>query len=310
MSRLGRVVAAALVAAAGLGAGMAGVARIEARAEGEAGGGSLRGVWTAERSRWRVAGGSTATLVELTLQRSDAHGRWSSSESLPLAELRGLGASLLEAAAADVRFDWVRDAGSFACQGRFEAGTGAGHFTFAANREYVADMKRRGFGAIADEQALRLALHDISRAFVDELGRLGYAKVSLDELVSLRIHGATADYVREMQALGFAGLPVDGLVSFRIHGVSPEYVRAFRQLGYEQLTADQLVSMRIHGVSPEFVKELQALGYSKVAVDELVSLRIHGVTADFVKRVQGRSGRGVSVDQLVSMRIHGQSVED
>jgi hypothetical protein len=307
MSRLGRVVAAAAFAVAGLGAAHVGLSTLEARAEGDAVGAATRGVWTAERSKWRVSGGGTATLVELTLRRSETHGHWSSSESLPLAELRGLGAEQLDAASADVRFDWVRDAGTFACQGRFETGVGAGHFTFAANREYVADMKRRGFGEIDDDKALSLALHDVSRAFVDELGRLGYAKVSLDELVSLRIHGATAEFVRGLQGLGYKGLPVDQLVSLRIHGASLDYVREMQALGFAGLPVDRLVSFRIHGVSPEYVRAFRQLGYEQLTADQLVSMRIHGVSPEFVKRVQGRSGRGVSVDQLVSMRIHGQS---
>ncbi len=311
---------------------------VEQASAGPAAEGGIRGVWTAERSRWRVENGQTATLVQLSLRRVGPKGEWNSGETVPLVELPGLTATMLDAPSADVRFEWVRDAGRFALQGRFEAGAGAGHFTFAANREYVADMKRRGYGEIDDEKALRLALHDVSRAFVGELAALGYERLPLDELfslrihgaspefirglsalgyrkvpvddlVSLRIHGASLDFIRDMQGLGFKGLPVETLVSFRIHGVSPEYVQAFRGHGYASLTGDQLVSMRIHGVSPEFVKELSRLGYSGVAVDDLVSLRIHGVTGDFIRRVQGRSGKDVSVDRLVSMRIHGEGSE-
>ncbi len=298
--------------------------------------GGLRGVWTAERSKWRVDSGGTATLVELSLRRVGGRGQWNSSETLPLPQLHGLTTAMLEAPSADVRFDWTRDAGKFACLGRFETGLGAGHFSFAANPEYVSDMKRRGYGDIDIEKALRFALHDVSRSFIDELARLGYERVpmdglislrihgaspefikglaslgyrklSIDQLTSFRIHGASLDFVRDVQSLGYTGLPTDKLVTFRIHGVSPEFIRAFKALGYAQLTPDQLVSMCIHGVSPEFVGELAGLGYKGVEVNDLVSMRIHGVTTDFVRRVQGKSGKGVSVDRLVSMRIHGQT---
>ena len=313
MSRLGSrlvfasgVVGTALVVGQGFTARGAGLPSAATKEEATVAGG-LRGVWTAERSKWRVENGATVTLVELSLRRVGGRGQWSSSETLPLAELRGLTAAMLEAPSADVRFAWTRDAGSFECQGRFEIGVGAGHFSFTASAEYVADMRRRGYGDVDVEQALRLALHDVSRSFIDELGRLGYERVPMDGLISLRIHGASLDFVRDVQSLGFAGLPTDKLIAFRIHGVSPEFIRAFKGLGYEQLTPDQLVSMRIHGVSPEFARELASLGYKGVAVDDLVSMRIHGVTTDFVKRVQGRSGKDVTVDRLVSMRIHGQS---
>src|SRR5574341_1878778 len=65
--------------------------------------GGLRGVWTAERSRWRVENGATATLVELSLRRVGGRGQWNSSETLPLQELRGLTPAMLEAPSADAR---------------------------------------------------------------------------------------------------------------------------------------------------------------------------------------------------------------
>src|SRR5262245_10603019 len=137
MSRQGRrVVAAAsfvgvLGLALALGRGTGTVRAQPAPAEEAGVSGGLRGVWTAERQAWRVQNGGTATLVELTLRRVSGKGQWSSSETLPLAELRGLAAPSLEAPSADVRFEWVRDAGTFSCTGRFEAGVGAGHYSFA-----------------------------------------------------------------------------------------------------------------------------------------------------------------------------------
>ena len=164
--------------------------------------GGVKGVWTAERSKWRVEKGATATLVELSLRRVGARGQWNSSETLPLTDLKGLTAEMLEAASSDVRFEWVKDAGTFACQGRFETGVGAGHFVFSASADYAADMKRRGYGEIDEEKALSLALHDVSRSFIDELAKLGYERVPLDDLVSLRIHGVTPDFDLDMASLG------------------------------------------------------------------------------------------------------------
>ena len=269
--------------------------------------GALRGVWTAERSKWRGENGGTATLVELSLRRVGGRGQWNSSETLPLPELRGLTTAMLEAPSADVRFAWTRDAGTFDCQGRFETGVGAGHFTFTASAEYVSDMKRRGYGDIDVEKALRLALHDVSRSFVDELARLGYEHVPMDGLISLRIHGASPEFIKGMASLGYRKLSIDQLTSLRIHGASLEFVRDVQSLGYTGLPTDKLVSFRIHGVSPEFIRAFKALGYESLTPDQLVSMRIHGVSPEFVRRVQGRSGKDVTVDRLVSMRIHGQS---
>ena len=131
MSRQGKRVVAAAGWAGALGLLLAlgqgtGTGHAETAPEDASGGAAARGVWSAERQAWRVQEGGTATLVELSLRRvSGGRGRWNSSQTLPLAELRGLDAASLEAASADVRFDWVRDAGRFACTGRFEACPGS-----------------------------------------------------------------------------------------------------------------------------------------------------------------------------------------
>ncbi len=236
----------------------------------------LRGLWTAERSRWKVDTGGTATIVQLSLRRTGGKGHWNSSFSVPRTELEGLTDSILDAGKSDAAFAWKRDAGVFTLEGRFQNGEGAGHFTFAASPAYVADMKRRGYGEIDDEKAMALALHDVSRAFIDEMAGLGYKKLTLDELQSLRIHGTTAEYVRGLASLGYRQVPVDQVLAFRIHGATLDYIREIQALGFTGLPVDELVSFRIHGVTPDYVKELKTLGYSGVSVDDLVSMRIHG----------------------------------
>jgi hypothetical protein len=243
-------------------------------------GAEVRGVWTAEPSRWRVSGAAPATLLQLSLRGTRGSGEWSSSQPVPLGELHGLGAQQLSGAPAEVRFEWRRDAGAFAFEGRFQDQAGAGHFRFTASADFVAELRSRGQGAIDEEKALSLAIHDVSRSFIAELEGLGYRKLTLDQLVA-----------------------------FRIHGVTPEFIRAFRGMGYEALAAEQLVAMRIHGVTPEFAADLGKLGYGAVPVEELVAMRIHGVTTAFVRRVQQQAGKGVSIENLVSMRIHGEDAE-
>jgi hypothetical protein len=269
----------------------------------------LQGLWTAERSRWKVDKGGTATIVQLSMRRGSAGHKWDSSFPAPRTELEGLTDAQLDAADAEARFTWKRDAGTFAFEGRFRKGDGAGHFTFSPSREYQADMKRRGYGALDDEETLSLAVHDVSRAFIDELAGLGYTKVKLDDLRSLRIHGATPEYIRGIASLGYKQLPVEDIVSFRIHGASIDYIREMQALGFAGVPADDLVSFRIHGVSPEYVRSFKTQGYDRLTVHQLVTMRIHGVTTDFIKRVQSRQGKTVAVDRLVSMRIHGQDEE-
>jgi hypothetical protein len=267
----------------------------------------LSGVWTAEKSRWKVAGDESAAVVQLSLRRSGMRrGDWNSSFMLPLTDLRGLTVAQMGGGRSEVRFELPRDAGTMTFEGRFQDASGAGHFTFVPNQEFVAAMRARGFANLDAERVFSLAVHDVSRQFIRDLADLGYPKLDLDQLVNLRIHGATPAFVRELAALGYRGLPAEGLVNLRIHGASPDFIRDFKALGYERLTTDELVNMRIHGVSAAFVRELKDLGYEVVPVDELVNMRIHGVTTDFVKRAKASAGRLVAVDRLVDMRIHNR----
>jgi hypothetical protein len=275
--------------------------------DGRAQAGPVAGMWTAERSVWKVRGEGTATIVQLGLRRrGGGRGSWNSSFAVPLSELRGLSSPEVEAPSAEVHFELARDAGTVRFEGRFVDGAGAGHFTFTPSAEFAAEMRARGWGSLDAEKLFSLAVHDVSRPFLRELSALGYDRLTLDQAVSLRIHGATPEFVRELRALGYAGLTVDQLVSFRIHGATTPFIRDLAALGYVRPSPDQLVSMRIHGVSPEFIRELKTLGYEALPVDQLVSMRIHGVTPEFVKRVNAKGPAPVTVDRLVNMRIHGR----
>ncbi len=205
----------------------------------------LRGVWTAERSNWRVEKGGTTTIVQLSLRRVGGRGHWDSSHSVLLAELDGLTSAAMDAPSADARFAWKRDAGAFAFEGRFQAGAGAGHFTFTSSAAYLADMRSRGYGDIDDEKALSLAIHDVSRAFLGELAALGYERVPMDKLMALRIHGASTEFIGGLAGLGYKRLEVDQLVALRIHGASLEFVRDLQGLGFAGLPPDKLVAFRI-----------------------------------------------------------------
>ncbi|HEY7369079.1 MAG TPA: hypothetical protein VIA29_04275 [Thermoanaerobaculia bacterium] len=265
--------------------------------------GTVKGTWSIElpAKRGRVA---------LTMKRRGGGGHsWSSTDMVPVADLKGF-APPASGNPVDVRFQIVRDAGSFTFEGQSDNEVAWGKFLFAGNEAYARELEAQGHGSISSDDLLSFAVHDVSRAFVRGLADLGYAKLSTDDLLSMAIHGATPAYVRAMRGLGFERLSPDDLVSMRIHGVSEEFVGEMRALGYEDLTADDLVSMRIHGVSAEFVRELEQLGYRRVSADDLVSMRIHGVTPDYIRQMREIGISKMTVDDLVSMKIHGVSAED
>lgn len=283
--------------------------RAGAAAAQEAGPGALSGTWTIEPARSKHQGES-GPMVQIAMRmRTSAGKNWNSSMPITMSELRGLSTAQMDADG-PARFDIVRDVGTFAAEGRFRRGEGAGHFTFTPSADYVRALQAMGYQRL-DDKLFSLALHDVSLTFIGELDVLGYKKVALDDLVSMRIHGATPAYARELQEMGYRLPDVDQLVSFRIHGVSAAYVRALKDLGYAQPDPDDLVSLRIHGVQAEYVRKLKELGYEPPpSLEDLVSMRIHGVTPEFVRSANQRSGRRLSVERLVSMRIHGTDTDE
>jgi hypothetical protein len=255
---------------------LAAIALAAAR-DGQAASEPIAGMWTAERSVWKVKGQGTATIVNVSMRRrGGGRGSWQSSFAVLLDDLRGLSSQDVSAATADVRFELARDAGTLRFEGRFLDGAGAGHFTFVPSDDFASAVRERGWGSLDAEKLFALAVHDVGRSFLRELSALGYERLTFDQAVSMRIHGASPEFVRELRPLGYTGLTVDQLLSFRIHGVSPEFIREFKGLGYDRVSVDQLVSMRIHGVTPEFVKRVNARAPAPATVDHLVSMRIHG----------------------------------
>jgi hypothetical protein len=195
--------------------------------------------------QWIIEPASQPGAVHLTIHRSGpGGGRSTSSFDVALEKLEGLN----QAAGGPVRFRFVRDAGSVACEGWFKDGKGAGTFVFSANPQYLAEMQSFGYDSLSPESTFDLALHDVSLAFIRELRGLGYDHVPVDQLIAMRIHGVSPDFIKDVKALGYAGVSVDELIAMRIHGVTPEFIRRMKGHGFKELTVDQLLQIRIHGL--------------------------------------------------------------
>ena len=86
--------------------------------------------WTRDRGeRW----------VSLQLQRRDDE---RNGFSVPAQDVPAL---VDDRAAGPVRFTLTRDAGTFAFEGRIDAGRGSGTFQFSANPDYLSGMARLGY---------------------------------------------------------------------------------------------------------------------------------------------------------------------
>ena len=292
-----------------------------------------------ERIDWAItpSGNDSDDQVQLTLSYRSGRGHSNWSNSTRLSELQGLDpAQLASDDGSQVRFQIVRDAGRFDCDGIVRRERGTGECRFQPDAAFAAALAERGIERPTEAQHFQLALARVGLDLVDELERHNYPRPGIDDLVRAGIHGVSADYVRGMTEAGYHVGAAEGLVEMRIHGVTPDYVRSLAEAGYRpetetlkrlaihgvttdyiremgaagyrELSADDLVELRIHGVTPAFVRALAAAGY-RPGAEMIKRLAIHGVTADYLRDMAELGYRDLSPEDLVGLRIHGVTTD-
>ena len=100
---------------------------------------------------------------------------------------------------------------------------------------------------LSADDALRLAIHDVSRDFIASIEQAGYKGVDVEDLVKMRIHGVSPQFIRELKELGYGSVPADRLVQFRIHGVDAQFIREVQKAGMKDMSPQDLVDSSIHG---------------------------------------------------------------
>jgi len=259
--------------------------------------------------------------VQLTLnyqeQRQKKDGsagfsQWNSSFRIEPQQLDGLTREqAMSAAGTNVRFQLRRDAGALDCEGWFREGKGSGHYRFAPNTNFAAELRNRGIeGSPTTRQLFRMALADAGLALVDELKAQGYETPTFDQLIKMGDHGVRLDYVRGLKQYGYKLGTIDALVKMRDHGVTPNYIKELRDYGFKNLSAEELLKARDHGVSTDFIRELEVAGYASAAdsLEGLIRLRDHGVSGSFIREIREEGYTQLPLEQLVRMRDHGVSV--
>jgi hypothetical protein len=280
--------------------------------------------------------GEAKVHIEMRYERKSERGTHSSSHGFTLdrSQLSGLTREQAMSGGTHVQFQLQRDAGTFNFEGWFKEGNGSGHFTFAPDRSFAAQLSAQGYGSPSDEQLLSLAMSDTGFALINELKSQGYERPTLDQLIDMGNHGVGVDYVQglksygyqlktidylvkmrdhgvtlkfigEMSALGYKNLEPEGLIRIRDHGVTPDFISEFVAAGYPQLSVDEWVTLRDHGVDTKYVRELDKLGYSRLSLDQLRQMRDHGVDPKFIQELRTLGYEKVPVDQLVKLRDHG-----
>src|SRR6185369_16188098 len=148
-----------------------------------------------------------------------------------------------------VNFQLKRDAGTFNFEGWFKDGNGSGHFTFAPNQAFAAELVRQGFGRATDEQLQSLALSDTGQAFINELKSQGYDTSTVEQLVRMGNHGVRLEYLQGWKSLGYSVKTTELAVRMKDHGVSLNSIRERGGLGYTNLSPEDLVRTKDHGVN-------------------------------------------------------------
>jgi uncharacterized protein (UPF0335 family) len=260
-------------------------------------------------SQWLIEfrTGEQKIHLELRYERHDAKGNHSSSHgfSIDPARLSGLSREQAMSSGAHVQFQLQRDAGTFNFDGWFKEGNGSGHFTFAPNRSFAAELKTQGIGEPTDTQLLSLAMTDTGFPLINELKLQSYGQPTLDQLVDLGNHGVNTEYVQGLKSYGYQVKTVDNLIQMRDHGVSLKFISEMSNLGYRTLEPEGLIRIRDHGVTPEFISEMTAAGYPQMSIDEWVTLRDHGVNTNYVKELDALGYSRLPVEQLRTMKDHG-----
>ena len=254
-----------------------------------------------EPGTWELRPSTQDGRVELRMtERRDS----SRGFTIELNRLEGLTPAMLSGGRTDLSFKLKRDAGTFEFDGVFQAGVGAGTYTFVPSSTYPGELARRGYARPTLEQQASLAAADVGLAFVDELNRQGYAKEDINTLVRAGDHGVQYEYLRGMGDAGYRLGKLEPLIRMRDHGVDPEYIKGLADYGLSRLSADELVRARDHGVDPTYVRGLRDLGH-RLELEPLIRARDHGVDPEYIRALRSQGYDRLSIEQLITARDHG-----
>ena len=260
---------------------------------------ALTGEWTAEFSRTKPG------EIQMNFNRRSKEGGFNmSGDTVSLSEVQGLTAEAASSAKANVNFQIAREAGTFACEGYFRDGRGAGFWTFTASPGFVSAMRGRGFLNLTDEDFLRAALHNLTTKFIEDLKAVGYDHLEFQELLRAAGHDVTADYVREMRSAGYDRLSLEELVRARNHDINSQYIKEVQSMGFDKLTLESVIRLRNHEITPEYINDLKAEGFSDIDAEMAIRLKNHDIDRAFIQRVKARGMTNVTPDELIRLRKH------
>lgn len=254
------------------------------------------------KGNWTLAPSKQAGQVQFGMYIRNEGNNLQTTSDWPVTAFQGL--DLANRARHDVKFQIVRDAGRFDCDGYLAQGEGAGFFRFSPDTKFVGNMRALGFDGIDENKQFAMAVHDVTLDYARQMKGMNLNGLTTDKLLAFRIFDISQEFIRDMRKEGLTATDADKLIAFRVHGVTPQMVREMRKLGLDT-SEDQYIAFRVHGVSPEFVAKIESFGYSDLEPEQLIAMRVHGVTPEFIGEMKSRGLKDLSIDKLVALRVHG-----
>jgi predicted metallopeptidase len=276
---------------------------------------ALTGEWTAKvyngeqkdresKQEWNPT--DRRDSIQINLTRRSNKGENNFGSSIPYADFEGLTRDLALSTNPNMTFRLVREAGTIDFQGSFQAGKGAGNFTFTPNQTFLSAMRTRGFEEMTENQMFAATTINVTTKAVDDLRGAGF-KLTLDDVFKAVIFKITPQFIAEMNSIGFKNLDMEDLVKARIFKITPEFSREVASLGFAEQPMESLVKMRIFKITPQFIRETRSAGFENLGIEELVKFRIFKIDADFIQRTRANGYTGNDPEELVRMKIHDKS---
>jgi uncharacterized protein (UPF0335 family) len=229
-------------------------------------------------------------------------GMW--GKTVPLGELQGLTVEAALSPKANVNFNVVRQAGTFACEGYFREGKGTGFWTFTPSQSFVAAMRDRGYNNLTGEDLLRAATHNLTTNLIEDLKSLGYDRLEFKQLLRASSHNITPEFIREMQSAGYPGLTMEELIRARNHDINSRYVREVRAMGFDKQPLEKLIRLRNHDITQEFINQMRSAGFDNLSIEQLIRLRNHSITPEFVNGVKAEGYPDIPLETVVRLKNH------
>jgi hypothetical protein len=260
---------------------------------------ALSGQWTAELDRNKPG------EIQMTYhRRSEGGGSSMWGKKVSLGELQGLTAEAALSAKSNVNFNVVRQAGTFACEGYFREGKGAGFWTFTPNQSFVSAMRDRGYSNLTEEDLLRAALHNLTTNYIEDLKAAGYDRLEFKQLLRASSHSITTEFIREMQSAGYPGLTMEELIRARNHDVDSQYVKEVRAMGFDKQPLEKLIRLRNHEITQEFINRMRTAGFEGLSIEQLIRLKNHDITPEFVNGVKAEGFTDIPLETAVRLKNH------